>query len=81
MNELWIELIQQVGFPIAVCVALGWFVWTLYKASERREEKLMAVNSEAISTIAKYADRLTIIEEDIKVIKDDVTQIIARETT
>lgn len=68
----WIEFIQELGFPVAVCVVLAYFVWTLYKASERREEKLMAVNEKAIETIAKYADRLTVIEEDIKVIKDKV---------
>ena len=72
-------MISKLGFPIAVCIALAWFVWHLYKASERREEKLMAVNADAIATLAKYADRLTVIEQDLKAIKHDVSQIMILE--
>lgn len=75
----WIDLISRLGFPIAVCIALAWFIWHLYKASERREEKLMAVNADAIATLAKYADRLTVIEQDLKAIKRDVSQIMILE--
>ena len=76
------ELITNLGFPIAIVIALGYFVWTIYKQSVVREEKLMAeitenrlVNEKAIETIAKYAERLTHIEDNIAEIKNDVTLI------
>ena len=74
-----LEVITTVGFPIAVCIALGWFVYKLYKASEKREELLRVeikenqeTNKQAIETIAKYADRLDTIQNDIETIKDDI---------
>ena len=77
-----VELISTLGFPIAIVIALGFFVWTIYKQSVEREEKLMAeitenrlVNEKAIETIAKYAERLTHIEDNITEIKQDVTLI------
>ena len=70
------HLISEFGFPIVVCIALGYFVWQLYKQSVKREEKLMEVNAEAISTIAKYADKLDIIQEDVKEIKSDITSMM-----
>lgn len=77
-----VELITNLGFPIAIVIALGYFVWTIYKQSVVREEKLMAeitenrlVNEKAIETIAQYAERLTHIEGSIERIENDVTQI------
>ena len=79
---LIVELISTVGFPIMCVLALGFFVWHIYKQSVTREEKLMAeitenrlVNEKAIETIAKYAERLTHIEDNITEIKNDVTLI------
>ena len=72
----WIEIISTLGFPIACVIALGFFVWQLYKASVAREERLMEVNEKAIATIAKYADRLDEIQNDVQIIKDDVTQLM-----
>ena len=81
------ELITSLGFPIAVCVAMGFFIYKIYiksiEQNEIREDKLMAelienrkTNAEAISTIAKYAERLDIIQEDVKEIKSDVSMIL-----
>ena len=81
------ELITSLGFPIAVCVAMGFFIYKIYiksiEQNEIREDKLMAelienrkINAEAISTIAKYAERLDIIQEDVKEIKSDVSMIL-----
>lgn len=74
-----LEIIGTVGFPIAACIVLSWFIFKIYKASEKREEVLRTeirenqeTNKKAIETIAKYADRLTIIENDVKEIKDIV---------
>lgn len=77
-----IEIISTLGFPIACVVALGVFVWNIYKQSVTREEKLMAeitenriVNEKAIETIALYAERLETIQKDIADIKTELTVI------
>lgn len=80
------ELIASLGFPIAVCVAMFWFIYQIFKkttsASESREEKLYheieenrKVNEKAITTIALYAEKLDGIQTDIKEIKTDITII------
>ena len=77
-----IELISTLGFPIACVIALGFFVWHIYKQSVERENKLMAeitenriVNQQAIETIALYAERLTSIEGSVAHIENDVILI------
>lgn len=82
----WIKVIVEVGFPIAACVALAWFVWHLYKASEKREEKLMDalgesrnINAQFASICQTYTSKLDSIEQDVKVIKDDVVSIMNKE--
>lgn len=71
------ELIATLGFPIALVVAMGFFIWKIYQQSVSREDKLMeeiaenrAVNDKAIETLALYAERLGNIETDVKEIKD-----------
>lgn len=77
------QMIMDFGFPIACVIALGLFVLKYYndytKQTNAREEKLYnelaecrAVNSKAIETIAKYAESLGEIKNDIKDIKADV---------
>lgn len=77
-----VELIGTVGFPIACVLALGFFVWNIYKQSVVREDKLMQeitenrlVNEKAIETISQYAERLTHIEETITEVRNDVSLI------
>ena len=74
--EQWTSLIASLGFPIVACLALGLFVWKLYERSVKREDKLLEeiaenrkVNAEAINTLALYAERLTVIETDVREIK------------
>lgn len=81
--EIFVELIGTVGFPIAVCIALGWFIFKIYKKSEQREDAYRAeiaesqrVNAEAIHTITIYAERLSVIEGDIKDVKQDVAELL-----
>jgi septal ring factor EnvC (AmiA/AmiB activator) len=76
---LLLEMIATVGFPIVACIALGWFIYKIYKASEKREELLrkeikenQETNRKAIETIAKYATSLDSIQTDIQTIKDDI---------
>jgi hypothetical protein len=78
-------LITSVGFPIVCVLGMGFFIWQLYKDSVKREEKLTAqiaesrlVNSKAIDTIAKYAEKLDTIQQDVKEIKNDVVAIKAK---
>lgn len=81
-----IEIISTLGFPIACVVAMGAFVWKLYKRSEDREDKLMIeigktreVNEKAIDTIAHYSEKLDAIQKDISDIKTDITVIMTKE--
>lgn len=74
------ELITTLGFPIALVIAMGWFIYKIYKKSEDREDTLMLeikenreINAQAISTIASYAEKLEAIQHDIAEIKTDLT--------
>ena len=74
------ELIATLGFPIALVIAMGFFIWQIYKQSVSREEKLMTeiaenrlVNEKAIETLTLYAERLGNIESDVKEIKSIIT--------
>lgn len=83
--KLILELIASVGFPIAACLILGWFIWKIYKQSVEREETLRGeinegreINREAIRTLALYAERLGTIETDVKDIKQDIVILTER---
>ena len=74
-----LEIIGTLGFPIAAVIALCWFIYKIYKASEKREAELreeikdsQLINAEAIKTLALYAERLGNIESDVKEIKEIV---------
>ena len=76
------ELITGLGFPIALVIAMGFFIYKLWQQSDAREQKLMGelaecrvINSKAIETIGLYAERLTHIEDNINVMKTDLTEI------
>ena len=78
--ELISESIASLGFPIALVVAMMWFIYLLWKQSVTRENKLYdelaasrAVNQQAVETLALYAERLSVIESDVKDIKDSLT--------
>ena len=77
------DLISNFGFPIVLVLAMGLFIWKMYQQSVTREDKLMneltecrVVNEKAIETLSVYAERIGIIEADVKeiksiIIKDD----------
>lgn len=84
--SVFVELITNLGFPIAIVIALGFFVFKIYSdstaAGKAREDKLyeeigknQAINEKALSTLALYAERLGVIEEDIKEIKNDISYL------
>lgn len=77
---LIVELIGTVGFPIAVAIALGWFIWRIYKASENREQELRQelkenreINGKFAEIITKHTAELTEIKTDIREIKQTLT--------
>ena len=77
--NMFTELIITVGLPIALVIAMGIFIYKLYKDSVKREEKLTEqitesrlINAKAIETLSLYSERLGTIESDVKEIKDIV---------
>lgn len=82
---LLVELIGSYGVPIALVIAMCWFIWKIYKKSEQREDALRGqiaefqnVNAQAIQTITLYAERLGVIEEDIKEVKSDISLLLRK---
>lgn len=86
MEYSWfVDLISTVGLPVALVIAMGWFIFRIYKKSEQREDDLRTeikenqkVNAQAIATITLYAERLGTIESDVKEIKHDVMLLADR---
>lgn len=72
-----LELIGSVGFPIAMVLALGVFVYKLWQQSVEREKALMSeitanriINQQFAEIIGGYKVTLTDIQNDVKDIKD-----------
>lgn len=83
--EQIMDILSNFGFPVACVIAMGAFIFYIYKRTNEREAKLLEelkenrkINSKAISTIAYYAERLDNIQEDIKEIKTDITVIMTK---
>lgn len=83
---LIVEMITTIGFPIVCVLALGWFVWHIYKQSVIREDNLMKeitenrlVNQKFAEIIAQYEVKLDEIKEDVKDIKTDLTALMAKD--
>ena len=77
--KLILEMIGMFGFPITACLILGAFIFKIYKKYEEREatlrqeiNKSQEINQEAIKTLALYAERLGVIETDVREIKNDI---------
>lgn len=77
--EVFVSLISTVGFPIACVIALGLFIWHIYKRSEQREDELRTeiaksqeINNKFADIIAHYSVEISEIKEDVKEIKEDV---------
>lgn len=79
-------LITSLGFPICVCVALGWFIYKAFEKftaqSERREEKLYTTiaqaqetNEKLSKTNAEFVAVLNTYKSDLDEIKSDVSEI------
>ena len=73
MSE-WVTAISSVGFPIAACVGLGWFVSRvisgMQEASARREDDLMRIitaQGESLKQIAFVLESVSERLEDVEV--------------
>lgn len=99
--DQWVSMVSTLGFPIACVVAMGAFIFYIYKQTTKenaenmekvqarnkeREDKLYAelalsreINGQAIATIAKYAEKLDVIQKDISDIKTDITVIKSKD--
>lgn len=73
---IFVDLIGTVGLPIALVIAMGAFIYKIYKKSEEREDALREeikenrdINAKAVATLALYAERLGVVEQDVKDIK------------
>ena len=84
--ETWTNIISTVGFPIAVCIALGFFVYTFYKdytkQSNEREDKLYEIiavshaNNEKLTEANKgFVSVLETYKNDITEIRHDISDI------
>lgn len=83
---IFLDLITTVGFPIAAVIVLCWFIWRIYKRSEEREVELreeikenQAINSQAMTVLAQYAERLEVIQTDVGAIKQKITILTAKQ--
>lgn len=83
--SVFVELISTVGFPIALVIAMGIFIFKIYTQSVKREEVLMEeikinreTNAKAIETIAQYSQTLDVMKADINEIKTDVAILTAK---
>ena len=69
--EVVAELITQLGFPIACVVAMGYLIWTIYKQSVDREDKLMEL-------LNKQNDKFDVQNEQLQAIALTQERIIDR---
>ena len=79
-------LITSLGFPICVCIALGWFIYKAFEKftaqAEKREEKLYTTlaqaqetNERLTQTNAEFVSVLNTYKSDLEDIKEDVNEI------
>ena len=65
----WIDIIQQVGFPIACVIALGVFVYKIWQQSKDREDKLFTALSDATAVNQQCVDRLASMDARLEAIE------------
>lgn len=84
--EIWINLISTVGFPIACCLGLGWFIYNIYKnwtiENQKREDKLYKAlnvahsnNEKLLEANKEFVAVLDTYKNDISEIKHEIVDI------
>ena len=78
----FVELIPNVGFPIACVIAMAWFIFKIYNQSIKREDELREeikenreINGKFAEIINRYSLELGEIKNDVKEIKEEITVI------
>ena len=73
MKEM-IEIIQTIGFPIAVCIACFYFIQQIIKENrednKKREELMFTQLSDITRTLAEISKTLALIDERIEKLEE-----------
>ena len=74
-----INLIVQLGFPVAACLLLGYFIYCMWKAnredSQKREEKNMDTITHLSGILSKNSEALLKNSEVMEKISDKIDDI------
>lgn len=69
-----VELIQSIGFPIAVCIACFYFIQNIVSQSredsKKREELMFTQIGNITSTLSEISKTLALIDERIEKLED-----------
>lgn len=64
----WIEIIQTLGFPIALVCAMGFFIFKLWEQSKEREDKYVEIifsQNEKFDIQSKQLEAIALTQERI----------------
>lgn len=64
----WVEIIQTLGFPIALVCAMGFFIFKLWEQSKEREDKYVEIifsQNEKFDIQSKQLEAIALTQERI----------------
>lgn len=64
--QLWAQIISSVGFPIAACVALYYYMLTMIREHKEENSAIRAEHKEEISALRETLDSLKDAIQDLK---------------
>lgn len=64
--QLWAQIITSVGFPIAACVALYYYMLTMIKEHKEENEALRKEHKEEISALRETLESLCEAIQELK---------------
>jgi len=51
--EVWTNLISQLGFPLAACIALGFFVYKMWQRQSEEADKMTKQFTETVERLTE----------------------------
>lgn len=51
--EIWTNIISQLGFPLAACIALGFFVYKMWQRQSEETEKMTKQFTETVEHLTQ----------------------------
>ena len=51
--EVWTSLISQLGFPLAACIALGFFVYKMWQRQSEEADKMTKQFTETVERLTE----------------------------